>query len=254
MTFLRLAIRRTLPGISLHGQAARLAVSVRFYASKNKQTKSKNSKSSSPAEESHSKPKGPLNTSALVPGSQAIHSSPEYVSTQQKMSAAVDYFRKETSVLESRASGRVMPSLLDPVRVTLKDGERVKLDEVATVGVRDGSVLVVTVFEEGNLKHVETAIYDAKIPSVVPQKQDSRTIRIPIPKPTVEARHALYTTAHRLAEECRVQIRKHHSAALKKGKFDKHSKEIEEFQKLTDQQIAEVDKILTQMKKNLGVR
>ena len=33
-----------------------------------------------------------------------------------------------------------------------------------------------------SLKYVEQAIYDAKLPSITPQKVDSRTIKIPIPK------------------------------------------------------------------------
>ena len=32
------------------------------------------------------------------------------------------------------------------------------------------------------VKEVERGIYDAKIPHVVPQKHDNRTIKIPIPK------------------------------------------------------------------------
>ena len=32
------------------------------------------------------------------------------------------------------------------------------------------------------MKYVEQAIYDAKLPSITPQKLDNRTIKIPIPK------------------------------------------------------------------------
>jgi len=79
---------------------------------------------------------------------------------------------------------------------------------------------------------------------------DARTIRVPIPKPTVEARNTIQTIAQREAENTRVQLRKHHQASVKKGKFGKHSFEMEGFQKLTDKHIAEVDKILVTMKKH----
>ncbi|KZT22720.1 ribosome recycling factor [Neolentinus lepideus HHB14362 ss-1] len=257
MSLSRLAVGHARPSLLFSKRTFPAShVLARTYASKAK-PKSKSKNDTVDIEDNHLKrEKGAVSTSSLVPGSQAIQASEEYTQTQTKMHAAVDWFRKEVAALETRASGRVMPSMLDPVRVTLKNGERVRLDEVATVGVREGSTLVVTVFEEGVsiLKFVEQGIYDAKLPSVVPQKQDSRTIRIPIPKPTVEARTALYTSAHRQAEDCRVQIRKHHAAALKKGKFGKRSKELEEFQKLVDKEIGEVDKILTQMKKTLGIR
>lgn len=97
---------------------------------------------------------------------------------------------------------------------------------------------------------METALYDAKIPGVVPQRVDERTIRIPIPKcvlnspllirrttkvhttatvrPTVDARLALYTSASKQSEDIRQQIRAHHSASLKKAKPAKHSVAIDE--------------------------
>ena len=70
------------------------------------------------------------------------------------MDSSVEWFRREVAQLDARASGRVTPQLLDPVRVSLPHKEegasapsKVRLEEVATVGVRDGSSLVVTVFE-----------------------------------------------------------------------------------------------------------
>ncbi|KAG8216569.1 ribosome recycling factor domain-containing protein [Butyriboletus roseoflavus] len=168
------------------------------------------------------------------------------------MASAVDWFRKEVAAFETRASGRITPALLSPVRVETRRGQAVKLEEVATVGIKDGSVLIVTVFDEHNMKVVEQAIYGAKLPNIVPQRLDSRTLKIPIPKPTVEGRNAFVFTASRMAEDVRVQIRKHHQASIKKGKYEKHSVELDEFQRLSDKHVAEVDKILAQMKKASG--
>ncbi|KAG0694853.1 ribosome recycling factor domain-containing protein [Suillus ampliporus] len=216
-------------------------------------------------------------TADLVPGSkQAITSEAarfEYAKSEAKMSTAVEWYRKEVAGLETRASGRVTPALLSPVRIELpgKGKDLVKLEEVATVGVRDGSTLIITVFEEHNLKAVEQALYAAKLPNIVPQRQDSRTVKIPIPRsltssscdmdihhfslrPTVEARNALAATAQRMAEDTRVQLRKIQQASVKKGDYKKHSVELEEFQKLADRNIVEVDKILAQMKKSTGAR
>jgi ribosome recycling factor len=47
-------------------------------------------------------------------------------------------------------------------------------------------------------------------------------------RPTVEARKTLYATAHRQAEETRVQIRNIQQAGVKHGNFKKHSTEIDE--------------------------
>ncbi|KIJ15328.1 hypothetical protein PAXINDRAFT_169134 [Paxillus involutus ATCC 200175] len=172
------------------------------------------------------------------------------------MTTAVEWYRKEVAAFETRASGRITPALLAPVRVEAygKGSEAVKLEEVATVGIKDGSLLIVTVFDENNMKAVEQGIYSAKLPNIVPQRQDSRTIKIPVPKPTVEARNALVSTAQRMAEDVRIQVRKIHQASIKKGKYEKHSIELEEFQKLTDKNVAEVDKIFAQMKKAAGTK
>lgn len=93
------------------------------------------------------------NTDDLVPGSQRILLSPEYTTTEAKMKASLDYFCKEVAALEVRASGRITASVLSPVRVMLPgnagaDGKGLKLEEIATVGVRDGTILMITVFQD----------------------------------------------------------------------------------------------------------
>ncbi|KAK0183822.1 ribosome recycling factor domain-containing protein [Armillaria mellea] len=128
-----------------------------------------------------------------------------------------------------------------------------KLEQVATVGVRDGSMLVVTVFDEDNLKHVKAAIYDAKLPSITPQRQDTRTLRILVPKPTLDAKSSVVAAAGKKAEEARVQCRKLHQTSVKNGKYEKRSVDLEVFQDLLDKYVAEIDKILADMKKTLGI-
>ncbi|KAG5644358.1 hypothetical protein DXG03_008655 [Asterophora parasitica] len=198
--------------------------------------------------------KGFKTTSTLIPGSKQPITDPaaqeEYGKAESSMKASVEWYRKDCATIETRASGRITPALLSPVRVKLPDVDsEVRLEEVATIGVREGSTLLITVFDEHTLKSVEQALYDSKISGVVPQRQDNRTIKIPFPKPTVEARLALYTGAQRKAEEIRVQVRKQHQASLKRGKYAKHSIELEEFQKLTDRYVAEIDNVLASLKK-----
>lgn len=96
-------------------------------------------------------------TDALVPGSQQKAAGAEYARAEEKMKGAVDRFRKDVAALEVRASGRVTPAVLAPVRVTVPenkggDGRPHRLEELATVGVREGTTLLVTVFDE----HVST--------------------------------------------------------------------------------------------------
>jgi hypothetical protein len=115
----------------------------------------------------HSSKRAPVSTASLTPGSQQALTDPaardEYARADAKMVACVERFRREVAQLEARASGRVTPRLLDPVRVSgvappspsesssgsgpVAGAKKGRLEEVATVGVRDGSTLVVTVFD-----------------------------------------------------------------------------------------------------------
>ncbi|KAF8719086.1 hypothetical protein AX14_009423 [Amanita brunnescens Koide BX004] len=207
-----------------------------------------------------SKPKEKLkSTASLIPGSQQPivdeAAREEYAKAESTMHTSVEWFRKECTEAGSRANGRITPALLKPVRVKMAGVEgTVCLDQVATVGVREGTTLIVTVFDETMVKEVERGIYEAKIPHVVPQKYDNRTIKIPIPKPTVETRIAEYTAQHQKAEDMRVQIRKAFQASVKRGKYGKHSVELTEFQKLSDRYISEVDQILANLKKATGAK
>ena len=66
------------------------------------------------------------------------------------MTASVDWFRRECAAAEVRVDGRVTSALLDRVRVILPggDGSSTPLEEVASIGVKDGTTLIVTVFDD----------------------------------------------------------------------------------------------------------
>jgi ribosome recycling factor len=115
----------------------------RFYASR--------TKSSKDVEKTKNR-RAPVSTDTLIPGSKLRISGDaqqEYGKCEGKMKAAIEWYRKEVASLEDRAVGRVTPALVSSVRVTLpnrKDSSR--LEEIATVGVKDGSTLIITVFED----------------------------------------------------------------------------------------------------------
>ncbi|PBK68503.1 hypothetical protein ARMSODRAFT_975907 [Armillaria solidipes] len=92
-----------------------------------------------------------------------------------------------------------------------------------------------------------------RYPSITPQRQDTRTLRIPVPKPTLGTESSVVTAAGKKAEDARMQCRKLHQASVKKGKYEKRSIELEVFQDLLDKHIADIDKIVAGMKKTLGL-
>ncbi|KAI0070533.1 ribosome recycling factor [Panus rudis PR-1116 ss-1] len=247
---------RSASSLSRHSASA-VYVQFRNYAKKPKRSQQVEEEDASGGKGGKNKSK--VSTDTLVPGSQRIQADPLYVQLEDKLKGISERFRKEVAAMETRASGRITPAVLAPVRVQLPDhagadGKGARLEELATVGVRDGTTLLVTAFEERTLKYIEQGIYDAKISGVIPQTSDSRTIKIPMPKPTVEARLAFYTTASKHAEDARVRIRKEHQSAVKKGGYGKRDTEFTEFQKLAENFVKEVDKVLADFKKVTGAK
>ncbi len=53
--------------------------------------------------------------------------------------------------------------------------------------------------------------------SITPQRQDTRTLRIPVPKPTLDAKSSVVAAAGKKAEEARVQCRKLHRDEREEG-------------------------------------
>lgn len=141
----RTSILRPATTLSLPA-ATYLVLQRRAYASKRKHDKEV-------AKDARVKHNPTVATDALVPGSQQKAAGAEYARAEEKMKGAVDRFRKDVAALELRASGRVTPAVLAPVRVTVPenkggDGKSHRLEELATVGVREGTTLLVTVFDE----------------------------------------------------------------------------------------------------------
>lgn len=121
-----------------------------FYASPRSRGKDKNGDDSTKGSKVKEKV---ISTASLVPGSQKPIANEaaqeEYAKAETAMRTPVEWFRKECIEAESRANGRITPALLNPVRVKMDDVDgTVGLEQVATVGVRDGTTLIVTVFDE----------------------------------------------------------------------------------------------------------
>lgn len=94
-----------------------------------------------------------ISTSSLIAGSEqplSGQSLADYNDTEKKMQQTVDWLRKECSTMEGQGLGRVNPTILQSVRVELPGGRKggVALSEVAVVGVREGTTLIVTAMQD----------------------------------------------------------------------------------------------------------
>ena len=90
-------------------------------------------------------------TSTLVPGSKQPITDPaaqqEYDRADKTMSASVAWFKKECAALETRASGYARPGMISSVRVKIPEQPDMRLEELATIGVRDGTTFLVTLYD-----------------------------------------------------------------------------------------------------------
>lgn len=173
---------------------------------------------------------------------------------KSKMEAATEHTKKEFSGLRT---GRASPQLLESVMVDAY-GSAVPLVQVGNINIPEPRTLSVQVWDKGMVKSVEKAIRDADLglnPSA-----DGQTVRVPVPPLTEERRKDLVKVAAKYAEEGRVSVRGirrlgmdtikklEKSKAITEDDVSRYEKEV---QKLTDEYIAKVDKLLDQKEKDI---
>jgi ribosome recycling factor len=159
--------------------------------------------------------------------------------------------------LQGLRTGRASANLLDPIVVEAY-GSKMPLRDVGTVSVPEPRLISVQVWDRAVVSAVDRAIREANLglnPIV-----EGALLRIPIPELTKERRQELAKAAHRYAEAARVAIRHVRQEGrdlLKKMEKDGHvsSDEIvrhtDQVQKLTDESIAEVDRMLATKEKDI---
>lgn len=163
---------------------------------------------------------------------------------KRRMDGAIEVLTKEFSGLRT---GRASANLLDPVTVEVY-GSRMPLNQIATVNVPEPRMIVVQVWDNGNVKAAEKAIRDAGI-GLNPMT-DGTNLRIPIPPLSEERRNELKKLAGKYTETAKVSVRnvrRDAMDAIKKEKLpeDESKRTSDEIQKLTDQTIEKIDKMLS---------
>jgi ribosome recycling factor len=149
-------------------------------------------------------------------------------------------------------TGRAHPSLLEQVKVSYY-GTDTPLNQVASVNVLDARTLGVNAFDKSSVPDIEKAIMNANLG--LNPVTTGELIRVPLPPLTEERRKDLIKVVRAEAEKARVAIRNIRRDAnssckeLVKEKMitedDEHKAE-DQIQKLTNENIATVDKSLEQ--------
>jgi ribosome recycling factor len=172
---------------------------------------------------------------------------------RRRMDGAIEALRKEFGGIRT---GRASPSLLDPVVVEAY-GSRMPLSQVGTVSAPEPRLLVVQVWDKGNVKPAEKAIRDANL-NLNPQS-DGQLIRIPLPDLSEDRRKEMTKITARYAEQARIaarNVRREGMETLKKQEKsgmsqDQHRKLEKDVQALTDETIKRVDDMLAQKDKEI---
>jgi len=173
---------------------------------------------------------------------------------RRRMEGALDALKKEFAGLRT---GRASPSLLDPVMVDAY-GNKMPLNQVATVSAPEPRMLVVQVWDRGQAKAVDAAIREAGL-GLNPQSE-GQVIRVPIPPLSEERRKELIKVAHKYAEQAKVSVRNVRRDGLEDLKKREKSREInqdqhrkldKDVQTLTDDTIKKIDDALAQKEKEV---
>lgn len=172
---------------------------------------------------------------------------PFFAELQKEMEKSIAAFRKELAKVRT---GRASTALLEGIMVEYY-GASTPLNQLANMSAPEPRLLVIQPYDPGAIGNIEKAIHKADL-GLTPNN-DGKVIRIPIPELTEERRKELVKHVKKMAEEFRVSVRNHRRVAIEKLKEVEKNKEITEddfkhsqdrVQKITDEFIARVDKVL----------
>jgi len=173
---------------------------------------------------------------------------------KRRMEGAVTAFKNDVNGLRT---GRASANVLDPVMVEAY-GSRMPLNQVANVGVAEARMLSVQVWDKQMVGAVDRGIREANLglnPIV-----DGQMLRIPLPDLNEERRRELVKVAHNYAETARVaarHVRRDGMDELKKNEKagvisqDDSRQQSDRVQKMTDETIAEIDRLLVDKEKEI---
>lgn len=164
-----------------------------------------------------------------------------------RMQKAIDATRREFATLRT---GRASPALLDHIRVDYYQTPT-PINQLATIVVPEPRLLVIQPWDKSTTREIERAILKSEL-GLVPSS-DGAVIRIPIPSLTEERRRDLVKIARKHGEEGRVAIRNLRREAKEmieqfeeSGDIseDESRRGLERLQQLTDETIAQLDRLL----------
>ena len=171
------------------------------------------------------------------------------------MDKTIQSFKKDISTLRT---GRANPSMLDMIKVDVY-GQLMPINQIATVSVPEARLITIQVWDKANINLVESTIQKSEL-GINPQI-DGQMIRLRIPDMTEERRKDLIKILKNMGEKTKIAIRNIRREANEELKKKLKEKEISEdenknfeknIQKLTDNNIQNIEKILSEKEKEIS--
>ena len=173
---------------------------------------------------------------------------------KRRMQGAIQTLKQELGGLRT---GRASAGLVDPIQVEAY-GSHMPLNQLATVSVPEPRLISVQVWDRSMVHAVEKAIIAANL-GLTPATE-GQVIRLRIPELNEERRKELVKVAHKYVEAAKVavrHVRRDGLDVLKKllkdhaMSEDDEKRSAEQVQKLTDEMIGEIDKMLAGKEKEI---
>jgi ribosome recycling factor len=173
---------------------------------------------------------------------------------KRRMQGAIQSLKQELGGLRT---GRASASLLDPIQVEAYGGH-MPLNQLATVSVPEPRLISVQVWDRSMVHAVEKAIAASQL-GLTPSTE-GQVLRLRIPELNEDRRRELVKVAHKYVEAAKVavrHVRRDGLDVLKKLLKDHQMSEDDEkrsadqIQKLTDETVSEIDKMLAGKEKEI---
>ena len=173
---------------------------------------------------------------------------------KHNMDGSLKHLEKEFQTIRT---SRANPSMLENIFVDAY-GSKTPISQLGNITTPDPSLLTIQVWDTSLLKNIENSILESNL-GINPQI-DGAIIRLPIPKLSEERRNELTKIASQYAESSKVSIRNNRRDFIESKKQEKKESlisedELKKFlndaQKITDEFISKIDKIIEQKKSDL---
>lgn len=167
---------------------------------------------------------------------------------------AIDAFNRDLAKLRT---GRANPALLEGIRVDYY-GSPTPINQMASVSVPENRLIVIVPWDQGQVGAIEKAIQKSTLG--ISPSSDGKVIRLAFPPLTEDRRRDIVKQLKKLAEECKIQVRKERRDAIETLKSFEKDGDIseddsrraqEKVQKAHDDYIRKVDEITERKEKEV---